>query len=119
MLSETPERVSDSWRERSAVFVLIGHLAWWLVALVGATTSAISFCDGNDDCHGLWIFLWGMPWVVGELLFALPVIGAASYLSVHFWRGSRAAPMIGLSTLVAIPVSWLIAGLVLSDVATS
>jgi hypothetical protein len=118
-----PQRIpghdSDSLRERTALRVLGGHLAWWLVFMAGSTVSAVSFCSGNDDCHGLWIFLWGMLWILGELVLAIPVLGACAYLFVSSLRGARRGPAIGLALLVLMPATWLVAALLLNGVATS
>ena len=74
-------QASERSKERGAVTVLLVHLAWCLVWLTAYLVTAESFCRDNDDCEGLWLFMTGLPWMLGELLLAIPVIGATVYLT--------------------------------------
>ena len=95
-------------RERVAALILVGHLGWCAALLAASFVSAAAFCGGNDDCHGLWIFVWGIVWILGEVALLIPVIGATVYLVARVWRGGASGvPLIGLCALAAIPVLWV------------
>jgi hypothetical protein len=107
------ESLSDRERERSAARVLVVHFIWFVFFLTAAFVSAAVFCGGNDDCYGMWIFVWGMPWLLGELFFAMPAIGATLYLLVRLRAAPGKAVFIGLGALIAIPLYAILAGSVL------
>jgi hypothetical protein len=54
---DSPELPSNARRERTAVAILVGHFAWYLIFIIGATISAIRFCGGDDGCYGGWFFI--------------------------------------------------------------
>jgi hypothetical protein len=107
-------------RERVAALILVGHLGWCAALLAAILVSAAAFCGGNDDCHGLWIFVWGMLWILGEVVFFIPVVGATLYLVARVWRcGVSRAPMTGLCALAVIPVLWVAVGVALDQIAAN